>query len=79
MCHGGCPVRTFTAKETIYAKDPYCEVYKAIFAETRRLGRELTTLPSAPVERPKVYSAVSLAEPETEETRPGYLALKVRS
>ena len=38
MCHGGCPVRTFTAKETIYAKDPYCEVYKAIFSVVEIFG-----------------------------------------
>jgi radical SAM protein with 4Fe4S-binding SPASM domain len=39
MCHGGCPVRTYTAKGTIFAKDPYCEVYKAIFSETRKQGK----------------------------------------
>jgi uncharacterized protein len=35
LCHGGCPVRTFAAKGTILAKDPYCEVYKALFARCR--------------------------------------------
>lgn len=38
LCHGGCPVRTFTVKGTILAKDPYCEVYKALFARTRELA-----------------------------------------
>lgn len=42
MCHGGCPVRTFTGKGTLFTKDPYCEVYKALFGETRRLAGETT-------------------------------------
>jgi radical SAM protein with 4Fe4S-binding SPASM domain len=40
MCHGGCPVRTFTATGTVFAKDPYCEVYKVIFAHARTLTAE---------------------------------------
>lgn len=76
MCHGGCPVRTFTAKETIYAKDPYCEVYKAIFAETRRQGKGLTTVPPEPEKRPKVFSTAP-TEPEPSSSRRGYVALKV--
>lgn len=39
MCHGGCPVRTFTARGTVFAKDPYCEVYKALFSHARTLAR----------------------------------------
>ena len=35
LCHGGCPVRTFTVKGTLHAKDPYCEVYKAVFERAR--------------------------------------------
>ena len=35
LCHGGCPVRTFAASGTILAKDPYCEVYKALFTRCR--------------------------------------------
>jgi len=35
LCHGGCPVRTFAACGTILAKDPYCEVYKALFTRCR--------------------------------------------
>ena len=31
ICHGGCPVRTYSALGTMLAKDPYCEVYKAVF------------------------------------------------
>lgn len=77
MCHGGCPVRTFTAKETIYAKDPYCEVYKAIFSETRRMARRVTTLPPAPVQRPKVFSPEQAETPNVAAARPGYVALPV--
>ena len=38
MCHGGCPVRAFTSKGSLEAKDPYCEVYKVIFAKCRDLA-----------------------------------------
>jgi uncharacterized protein len=39
ICHGGCPVRTFTALGTIDAKDPYCEVYKTVFARAEKAGQ----------------------------------------
>jgi len=41
ICHGGCPVRTYSALGTMLAKDPYCEVYKAVFARAERHGRKL--------------------------------------
>jgi len=44
MCHGGCPVRAFTANGTIETKDPYCEVYKAIFTKCRDLASAVTTV-----------------------------------
>lgn len=36
ICHGGCPVRTYSALGSMLAKDPFCDVYKAVFtcAET---------------------------------------------
>jgi radical SAM protein with 4Fe4S-binding SPASM domain len=40
LCHGGCPVRTLASKGTIFAKDPYCEVYKALFTRCRELAPE---------------------------------------
>lgn len=40
LCHGGCPVRTFAATGTILAKDPYCEVYQAVFSRCRTLAVE---------------------------------------
>jgi radical SAM protein with 4Fe4S-binding SPASM domain len=41
ICHGGCPVRTYSALGTMMAKDPYCQVYKAIFARAEAHGRSL--------------------------------------
>ena len=38
LCHGGCPVRTLAAKQTILAKDPYCEVYQTVFAKCREIA-----------------------------------------
>jgi radical SAM protein with 4Fe4S-binding SPASM domain len=41
LCHGGCPVRAFAATGTILARDPYCEVYKALFAKCRDLAAQV--------------------------------------
>lgn len=41
ICHGGCPVRTYTALGTMNSKDPYCEVYKAIFARAEDQGKKI--------------------------------------
>jgi radical SAM protein with 4Fe4S-binding SPASM domain len=41
ICHGGCPVRTYSALGTLLAKDPYCEVYKAIFSRAEKHSRGL--------------------------------------
>ena len=41
ICHGGCPVRTYTALGTMHSKDPYCEVYKAVFSRAEDQGRRL--------------------------------------
>jgi radical SAM protein with 4Fe4S-binding SPASM domain len=43
ICHGGCPVRTYTARGTILEKDPYCEVYKAVFNRAETHARPLLT------------------------------------
>lgn len=32
LCHGGCPIRTYTITGTLYKKDPYCELYRTIFS-----------------------------------------------
>ncbi|MDB6153062.1 MAG: hypothetical protein JWL90_1515 [Chthoniobacteraceae bacterium] len=41
ICHGGCPVRTYSALGTMLAKDPYCEVYKVVFARAETHARTL--------------------------------------
>jgi uncharacterized protein len=41
ICHGGCPVRTYSALGTMLAKDPYCEVYKAVFGRAEIHGRKI--------------------------------------
>jgi uncharacterized protein len=41
ICHGGCPVRTYSALGTMLAKDPYCEVYKTVFGRAESHGRNL--------------------------------------
>jgi hypothetical protein len=41
ICHGGCPVRTYSALGTMLAKDPYCEVYKAVFGRAEIHARKI--------------------------------------
>jgi radical SAM protein with 4Fe4S-binding SPASM domain len=41
LCHGGCPVRAYSVWGNLFAKDPYCEVYKAIFRRTEKASMEL--------------------------------------
>jgi uncharacterized protein len=41
ICHGGCPVRTYSALGTMLAKDPYCEVYKAVFGRAETHARKI--------------------------------------
>ncbi|MBK1650206.1 radical SAM/SPASM domain-containing protein [Rhabdochromatium marinum] len=31
LCHGGCPVRTYSMRSTLLAKDPYCALYQSLF------------------------------------------------
>ena len=43
VCHGGCPVRTLSITGEFFVKDPYCAVYKALFACMDELAaRDLT-------------------------------------
>ncbi|HEY0461368.1 MAG TPA: radical SAM protein [Pyrinomonadaceae bacterium] len=41
ICHGGCPVRTYTKKQKLNEKDPYCSLYKALFRHTERVAAQL--------------------------------------
>jgi len=42
MCHGGCPIRTYTLRGELSRKDPYCATYKIVFQHMRKLARELS-------------------------------------
>ncbi|MCC6136225.1 MAG: radical SAM protein [Candidatus Contendobacter sp.] len=41
LCHGGCPVRTYTVHGSLFEKDPYCELYKILFGRMERAARDL--------------------------------------
>ena len=41
LCHGGCPVRTFTFSGTMFEKDPYCHVYLAMFRKAEDVAAKL--------------------------------------
>ena len=38
VCHGGCPVRTYSITGDFFRKDPYCEVYKALFSTMEQIA-----------------------------------------
>ena len=42
ICHGGCPVRTYTFSKSMFEKDPYCEVYLAIFKKADEVAARLS-------------------------------------
>lgn len=42
ICHGGCPVRAYSITGDFFVKDPYCEVYKALFSRMENLATELS-------------------------------------
>jgi radical SAM protein with 4Fe4S-binding SPASM domain len=41
LCHGGCPVRTYTVHGSLFEKDPYCELYKAIFSRMQGAAQDM--------------------------------------
>lgn len=41
LCHGGCPVRTYSVYHSLFEKDPYCELYKSMFGQMQRAARNL--------------------------------------
>lgn len=41
LCHGGCPVRTYTVHGSLFQKDPYCELYKGLFGRMERAAQAL--------------------------------------
>ncbi|NEV64330.1 radical SAM/SPASM domain-containing protein [Thiorhodococcus minor] len=44
LCHGGCPVRTYSRHQSLLEKDPYCELYKRLF---RHIEDQATRLAGA--------------------------------
>jgi radical SAM protein with 4Fe4S-binding SPASM domain len=38
ICHGGCPVRTYSITGEFFIKDPYCQVYKALFSSVEEMA-----------------------------------------
>lgn len=47
VCHGGCPVRAYSATGTLFAKDPDCLSNKTLFDLARKAAIELDRLESA--------------------------------
>lgn len=41
LCHGGCPVRAYSVYGDVFRKDPYCEVYRALFQGMEQAARSL--------------------------------------
>ncbi len=66
ICHGGCPVRAYSITGEFFTKDPYCEVYKALFSRMETIAAELArarfarSLPVLPIRRDVVNRGTSL-------------------
>jgi radical SAM protein with 4Fe4S-binding SPASM domain len=41
MCHGGCPVRTYSMHQSLFEKDPYCHLYKSLFQHMESRATQL--------------------------------------
>jgi len=41
LCHGGCPIRTYTVHKDIFRKDPYCELYQSLFRHMEEIAAKL--------------------------------------
>lgn len=42
ICHGGCPVRTYTFSGSMFEKDPYCGVYLAMFRKAEEVAAKVS-------------------------------------
>ena len=42
LCHGGCPVRTYTFRGTMFEKDPYCHTYLAMFRKAEEVAAKIS-------------------------------------
>jgi sulfatase maturation enzyme AslB (radical SAM superfamily) len=38
ICHGGCPVRNYSITGNFFVKEPYYQVYKAIFSTMEEIA-----------------------------------------
>lgn len=47
LCHGGCPVRTYTVHGSLFEKDPYCALYQQMFGHMEQAARKLARQASA--------------------------------
>ena len=41
LCHGGCPVRTYSMRGTLFEKDPYCNLYRTLFRHMEHRAAQL--------------------------------------
>jgi radical SAM protein with 4Fe4S-binding SPASM domain len=41
LCHGGCPVRTYAVRGTLFDKDPYCAFYKSLFGHMEKMATRI--------------------------------------
>lgn len=41
LCHGGCPVRTFSVRGTLFERDPNCSLYRSLFRHIERMAVNL--------------------------------------
>nr|WP_207188114.1 radical SAM protein [Thiorhodovibrio winogradskyi] len=41
MCHGGCPVRTYSMHQSLFEKDPYCHLYQSLFQHMESRATQL--------------------------------------
>jgi len=44
LCHGGCPVRTYSVHGTLFDKDPYWELYKTVFRHIEYRATQLASV-----------------------------------
>jgi len=59
MCHGGCPVRTYTMHHTLLTKDPYCHLYRSLFRHTEEAAARLAGLSLLPGHSSKARNGVA--------------------
>ena len=41
LCHGGCPIRAYSARGSLVGKDPYCETYRSLFSHMEHMASRL--------------------------------------